>query len=283
MFYQEQLPLPPLRPYVERYFRIEFDLPPGQVITQPVSPAGTSQIAFNLGTANVMKNLISQEFDQPYRGCLVGQFTRKHDYRLHGHFQTVVIHFTPTGFYSLFGVPAHYLSDQATELEALLGSRSSQLLERLQNTPSFSGQAAVLDEYLTNQLSRSRALRPEIVGALQKIRHRHGNLSIKDLAEELNFTQRSLERHFAESVGVTPKMYARITRFFAVRQAIEQGHYRSWHDIIHRAGFYDQSHFIREFSLFTGRAPSEYFSRYPAIENLFLETRLSKIYNPLSG
>jgi AraC-like DNA-binding protein len=255
---------------VERYFRIDLELPPGETVVLPISPAGTSQIALNLGTTNVMKNLISQKFDQHYRSCLIGQFTRKHDYQLHGHFQTVVIQFTPTGFFSLLGVPTQHFSDQATELEALLGSRSSHLLERLQNTPCFSRQVTVLDEYLTNQLSRSRAVRPEITGALQKIRHRHGNLSIKDLAEDLNFTQRSLERHFAESVGVTPKMYARITRFLAVRQAMERGDFQSWHDIIHRAGFYDQSHFIREFSLFTGRTPSEYFSNFPAIENFFL-------------
>jgi AraC-like DNA-binding protein len=45
----------------------------------------------------------------------------------------------------------------------------------------------------------------------------------------------------------------------------------SWLDITHRSGYFDQSHFIKDFKAFSGEDPSKYFFDTPNMANFFLK------------
>jgi AraC-like DNA-binding protein len=60
----------------------------------------------------------------------------------------------------------------------------------------------------------------------------------------------SLERHFLEKIGLTPKMYSRIIRFNKVYQTLQSGDYDKWQDVVYQYNFYDQAHFIKDFKTF---------------------------------
>ncbi|HEY5825191.1 MAG TPA: AraC family transcriptional regulator, partial [Cyclobacteriaceae bacterium] len=55
----------------------------------------------------------------------------------------------------------------------------------------------------------------------------------------------------------TPKLYGKINRFQHSLGLINQKD-TSLTDIAYEAGYFDQSHFIREFKSFTGVTPSSY-------------------------
>jgi AraC-like DNA-binding protein len=95
-------------------------------------------------------------------------------------------------------------------------------------------------------------------------RARIGNLVRKSLSAS------QFQRRFASEVGVTPKLFARTIRFDAA--AITAHHNapdRSWTDIVHELGYFDQAHFIGECRTFAGVLPSGLVgewenSRFPA-------------------
>jgi transcriptional regulator GlxA family with amidase domain len=64
---------------------------------------------------------------------------------------------------------------------------------------------------------------------------------------------RTVERRFAAAMGMTPKRFARIVRF---RHAYRRVLARSPASATDIDGFYDQSHFLKEFRAFTGSAPT---------------------------
>jgi len=70
-------------------------------------------------------------------------------------------------------------------------------------------------------------------------------------------SQSALERHFRAAVGTTPKTLSRLARLQHVCRLWDQG--KSLTEIAFEAGYCDQPHLVRDFWLFTGSAPEEFF------------------------
>ena len=90
------------------------------------------------------------------------------------------------------------------------------------------------------------------------ILNKNGVLKIKELESIFGISSRTLEKVFAEQMGVSPKEFTRVTRFNALLAEIKTDPSVSWSEIIDKYGYYDQSHFIRDFQYFTGQSPTEF-------------------------
>lgn len=74
-----------------------------------------------------------------------------------------------------------------------------------------------------------------------------GTAKIGTLAEELNLSQRQLERQFAQQVGVNAKTLARLIRFEEVHNRISLEPDLALAPLAYELGFADQAHLNREF------------------------------------
>jgi AraC-like DNA-binding protein len=74
---------------------------------------------------------------------------------------------------------------------------------------------------------------------------------------------RNFERKFIDEVGMSPKLYSRITRFFYTVENKMMYPQRKWTSIAHDSGYFDQAHFIRECKEFSSRTPEELFMVTP--------------------
>lgn len=109
-----------------------------------------------------------------------------------------------------------------------------------------------VEQYLLALLDRGREDRL-IQAACKALDRSGGTQPIARLARTLGLTERTLERRFQAHIGATPKKYARIVR---LRKAmLHHGHLGNWADVASVAGYYDQSHMIRDFREFYGMAP----------------------------
>ena len=84
-----------------------------------------------------------------------------------------------------------------------------------------------------------------------------GQVKLEDLTDIAACSQRQLERLFKRHIGLSAKFYARIIRLGHVFEMVQAGS-RNWADLVYQSGFYDQSHFIKNFKEFTGEDPSAY-------------------------
>lgn len=82
---------------------------------------------------------------------------------------------------------------------------------------------------------------------------------------------RTLQRHFLQQVGVSPKLLARLVRFHRVCLA--------WrHDpatlarVAASCGYFDESHLVRDFRAFVGEPPVSFLNALPAFTAVFLST-----------
>ena len=86
-----------------------------------------------------------------------------------------------------------------------------------------------------------------------------GGTPLRELAEKLGVTLRTLERRVTADTGLGPKPLQRVLRFRSALRYLEQTPRGQWSSAAIRAGYYDQAHMIREFRGFAGMAPSDYF------------------------
>jgi AraC-like DNA-binding protein len=81
--------------------------------------------------------------------------------------------------------------------------------------------------------------------------------NIETIAGRYNISTRYLSKLFLQYTGVTPKLYTKINRFQQSLQLISEKQ-DSLTSIAYDCGYFDQSHFIRDFKSFAGFTPSAY-------------------------
>jgi AraC-like DNA-binding protein len=132
-------------------------------------------------------------------------------------------------------------------------------MERLESTSDVEEKANILSECLWEQVCRNdHILQAATRYALQRIIQSQGNISMKDLRQELQVSERTLERRFQEGIGLSPMLFARICRFQASLNQLRSQSYDKLSDIAFEQEYADQSHFIRNFKEFTGLTPFQF-------------------------
>lgn len=154
---------------------------------------------------------------------------------------------------AVLGVPASALVDRTVSLDDLWGDATTRvLLDRLASTRDLSEATSVLGAAIAER--RARASGPHVRLALDAA-DRLTHSSVNVVAGDLGISERHLRRVFRETVGVSPKAYAKLTRFHRALDAARDERAASWAGIAAAAGYYDQAHLIAEFRAIAGVTP----------------------------
>jgi AraC-like DNA-binding protein len=172
---------------------------------------------------------------------------------------TVLVYFKETGAAHFFTQPINELFQESISLDNfMLRSELLILEEQLCEANSDNTRIAIVERFLISRMKES--LKDSIVMTALSIIHKSkGTIRIKELTEQLNISQSPLEKRFRRAVGTSPKKFASIVRIKNIIQQYKKTD--SLIDISYEAGFYDQSHFIKEFKTFTGNTPDNFFNK----------------------
>lgn len=91
--------------------------------------------------------------------------------------------------------------------------------------------------------------------AAQQIYQASGVVRVAELAESLNVSARTLERQFAQQVGVGAKTLARVVRFDEAMTRIRADPNIPVAELTYQLGFFDQAHLIKEFKALSSMTP----------------------------
>lgn len=86
----------------------------------------------------------------------------------------------------------------------------------------------------------------------------NGDVTVNELADKTGYTQRYLNKVFNQNMGINPKTFGMIMKFQKAIQKINQEDDSMLTSIGADAGYYDQSHFIKDFKRYAALTPKEY-------------------------
>ena len=236
------VPSPDLAPFVARYWIVRWDLRGQEPYRQLVTPYPQVHLSF--------------VDDQPGR---VHGVVRGHGFRtLAGAGRVIGAAFRPGGFRPFLGRSVSTITGRVLAANELFD-------------------VACLQNGLDQDLVRSveallRRHRPEpdptadrIAGIVALVEAEPGITSVEALAGRTGLGVRTLQRLFAEYVGVSPKWVIRRYRLNGVTQRLAAGRDVDWAAVAAELGYADQAHLSRDFRGIFGESPTHYARRYPPV------------------
>lgn len=155
---------------------------------------------------------------------------------------------------AVFGVPASALAERIVPLEDLWGDAAERLAERLARAEDVHQAAAMLEEAIAGRLVTVERHEAHTRIALEAAA-RLATARVNEVADALGVSERNLRRVFRDVVGMSPKEFARLTRFHLALHEARMGHDGDWAGVAASAGYYDQAHLIAEFRDIVGVTP----------------------------
>nr|WP_067289967.1 helix-turn-helix transcriptional regulator [Marinobacterium profundum] len=145
-------------------------------------------------------------------------------------------------------------------------SDAEQWIDHLTQCPHFSDRVSWSEQWLIQNGVMDGGQTDMIGHSLERIHQTCGVIRIEELANEVHCSARSLRHKFNTEMGLSPKKYARIVRFQATLEHLVSGTESEWMDpgqspsfasLDDDYGYYDQSHFYKEFQEFTNCTPKQ--------------------------
>lgn len=161
---------------------------------------------------------------------------------------------------AVLGVPASKITGRIVPLEDLWGDDATRrLLAQIARARGPRDAARLLESAIAEHATHERARGGHTQLALAAVDSLvSGN--VQAVALDLGVSERHLRRVFRETIGVSPKAFARLARFRRAVQATREDRRVSWASIAARTGYYDQAHLISEFRAIAGATPRAFLS-----------------------
>jgi AraC-like DNA-binding protein len=234
-------PAPDLAALVERHWLVTWELPPGREASVTLLPQPCVNVVLDEGRLAVA-GVGRDRFTYVYRGTG----------RVFG------VKFRPGAFLPFLRAPVSTITDRAFPAEQLWGPAASALATEMVGMPRVEQLIAAAEGFLR---ARWPAEDPqvELVGRIVAALLRDRDIArVEDVAHRFAIPPRTLQRLFARYVGVSPKWVLRRYRLHEAAAVLATEQDRPWAEVAAELGYFDQSHFIRDFTAAIGLTPVAY-------------------------
>ncbi|MGW1297863.1 AraC family transcriptional regulator [Streptomyces sp. NPDC002533] len=247
--FRRREPAAVLRPYLEHYWLIDWDL--AEPYAAHVVPHPSVNLVFQRYEAGDSPRERSGYAE--VAGVDPGLFTRK----LAGRGRVCGVQFRPGGFRPF--APGRPVSDwtglRADAAEAL---RLPPPVDAVLGPDDEDTRVAALDAYLLALEPRPDPRATLAMTAVDRVRTDRTVRRVDGLARDTGLSARSLQRLFSAYVGVGPKWVILRYRIHEALEAAESGPAVDWARLAADLGYSDQAHLVRDFTATVGVPPTAF-------------------------
>ncbi len=166
------------------------------------------------------------------------------------------VSFHPHALHVFFGLDASELTNQTPDIQLL---DKKELTHLLINVKSHEDRVNLLQHYFSEKVSvrKSDIIIENLLGR-NWLDKPDCEISLASVASHYKISERQLQRRFKQSVGVSARKFSQIATFEKSLKVLSSANYGDLTQIGYDMGYADQSHFIRNFKLFSGISPYEF-------------------------
>ena len=248
-----------LAPYVKCIWSQESDRPIFDAGRERILPDSCVELVIHFRDPFLTYFADGTSAVQP-QGFVVGQMKRFLEIEPAGRIGLIAIRFRARGAYLFFQRPLSEVAAGIVDLEDIWKDRARELTERIALARDMTERVRLIEKTLLVLLSRNGHPDPTVDRCLQLIETNCGQLTIAQLAADLGVSSRQLTRRFQHAVGLSPKEFARVSRFLHVLRCLNGHEHRTLTETALMCGYFDQAHLNHEFRVMAGMAPGELFT-----------------------
>src|SRR4030095_28343 len=256
MFYKEFRPHYLLQPFVDCiwiYQVFSNDL----IHTQIIPPDESIELIFSLGT-NYKRSINNLSALTPMsKSHIIGLKRKPHFVSFPRGTHLVGVGIKAGGLRALISFPAEMFTDCIYDLQCYFGRQTQFLEKRLFATTEEVQIVQEVEKFLFKFLKTIEQSQQIVTALVDHIRCSGGNVSLDSIAGKFDSNYKFIERNFLKIVGLTPKEYAKLIRFNTAFSMACNHSDLTLTQIAHKAGYFDQSHFIRDCRALTNKTPRE--------------------------
>jgi AraC-like DNA-binding protein len=273
---RESKPMAGLEEFVESVWLLEG--PSRNHEWHRVLPDGSITIVFGFGD-RVLRQEATGHSLQP-RANVIGHMSRPLWLKPTGTWRSAGVRLRPEGAFAILNMNLAEVSDSCVPLEALWGPSGRQVVEQLLDVQAPEEALRLFQGFLLKRVASTRRPHPGTVRAVREILEHRGLVSVHHLARTVGWSERTLERRFAQEVGSSPKLLSQTVRFHCLLACVSPERKEKWASLAWDCGFADQAHLAREVHRFAGSSPKRLFDKELALARMLLSPERLRAYLP---
>jgi AraC-like DNA-binding protein len=261
MIYQYISPSPVLREFVINYLIAHFRFDKDQEIPfKPYSPKPEQTITFLPKGNLTLRNALNGEGQVAPAVSICGQQVSRYNFYLTREYQMLRVHFHPGALYRLLRIPMFEFTDCWFDASSVIQREIMDVNDRLCQCRTYAHMITVVEDYLLKKIKYLSDRHPVDKAAAYLFSNPSG-FSLDWLATQSCLSPRQFDRKFNERMGVGPKLYSRVVRFYAAYQYKEFNPQEDWLSVALRFGYTDYQHMVKDFKEFAGVTPNSWINQ----------------------
>jgi AraC-like DNA-binding protein len=260
--YTLAVPHADLLPFIEHYWSVSTN--PGEVVDLSVDVYvdARADLIFNLGDP-YLRSVIGRRPVTYSFSNLDAQRNVPITIVQRGAVATCGVRFRTGGLSPFLREPASRMTNRTPGIAEVFGDAAPRLEGALSERRSdVGGQKELLDAFLLGrmEIDSSYAIFSRVKSAIEA----DGGLEpVEEICRGAGVSPRNLGRLFGRFLGLSPKYFERIVRFQRALRILMKDATTTLGTVSADCGYFDQSHFVKDFRRFTGGVPRGYKGYYP--------------------
>ena len=240
-------PSAPLAPFADFYWIVRWDLRGQPPHEQTILPHPNVNLVFEASGAGIY-------------GVDRTLFVRW----LSGRGQALGVRFRPGCFRPFWQAPISQFSDRIVPAARLFGPLAEKTRQEIMSARSDADMTAQAESLLYSALPDRDPVAEQAADLVALITSSPSLRRVDELSAAAGLSVRSLQRLFANYVGVSPKWVMRRARLHEAAERADSGEVVDWAALAFDLGYADQAHLTREFTATIGEPPARYAAPPPA-------------------
>lgn len=257
MIYKYIAPSPVLQEFVRDYLIAHFIFDKEQDIPfKPYSPKPEQTITFLPKGKLTMNNPLTGETQVAPVISISGQQVSRYNFYLTSEYQMLRVHFHPGALYRLLRIPLTEFTDCWFDASSVISREILEVNERLANSLNYTQMIAIIEDYLLSKIKKITTNTHPLDNVASCIYTNPSRFSLDWLSKQSCLCPRQFNRKFTARMGVGPKLYSRVVRFYKAYQYKETHPQDDWLTIALLFGYTDYQHMVKDFRQFALVTPN---------------------------
>jgi AraC-like DNA-binding protein len=239
IYHERYLPADNLSIFVEHYWIVKWNIKEPHL--SETLPHPSIHIVFEKDNSRIV-------------GVMEGKFSRL----IEGKGKVFGIKFKPGAFYPFIKKPISNFTNKFVELKNFFNVDVYAFENSILNTAHDEEMVCIAEEFLLKILPVKDDKVETINSIVEFIKSHKEIIRVEDVADKMKLNKRTLQRLFNQYVGISPKWMIKRYRLHEAAEKLAEDNNADIIKIALDLGYFDQSHFIKDFKAIIGKTPVEY-------------------------